>query len=160
MSSTKMDQLKELVATAEELSTALNFFFDHFGEDPSFLARGKTTDRAPVLTSLLQMSTQPLFGKKPRVSSARWVHLKKERLAHGACMLEGRMAMVVYLTDRKVGIVSVHDPATGGSQMVRFTHSSLAPDGGKEPEIDDPNERLDAAEPVQLPPGSSSDSVS
>lgn len=158
MNPSKMRKLRELVSTAKDLSEALTFFFDHFGDRPSFHEKGELMGETPVLASLLEMSTQPLFGKKPEIRNLRMILLEEHNLAHGACQLEGRMAMIIYLTDLRVGMVSMGDIITGTTKMLRFSHSSLAPPGEKEPKIDDPNDHLRDAEPIIVPP--SSDKVS
>lgn len=136
-----LTQLKEKLMTVEKIGDVWDFFFDHFGEDPQFMALGKSR-KPPLLRSILAKLAKELYGPGAKLTGLRLKTLRAQRFAHGACSLGGHPASVLYFADIGLGSVAATDPRSGRTHFVRFTEMGTAPaaDGG-------------SAASMPLPPG-------
>lgn len=143
MNLSRLSELKDKLATAEDLAEVWNFFFDHFGEDRAFVALGKPK-RVPLVRDILRRVAKQLYGDGAQLQRLHLKVLRDQRFAHGSCSLAGRPTTVLYFGETGMGSLASSDPATGRTQFARFTKMGVAPapaDGGEE-----------ASQP--LPPGS------
>jgi hypothetical protein len=138
----KLEELKEKLMVAEQISDVWNFFFDHFGEDPQFIALGKTR-KSPLLRSILAKLGKELFGPGGKLTALRLKVLRAQRFAHGSCTLGGHPATVLYFADIGLGAAAVTDPRSGRTHFIRFTKMGVAP--AREGEGEAPS--------IPLPPG-------
>lgn len=129
---------------AETIGDIWDFFFDHFGDNPEFLALGKRGE-SPLLRSILVRLGRELFGPEGKLTSLHLEVLHEQRFTHGSCFLGGQPASVLYFSDIGLGSVAVTDPPTGRTHFVRFTEmgEAPAPSGQGEGEMS-----------IPLPPGS------
>ncbi len=138
----RLKELKDKLMVAEEIGDIWDFFFDHFGENPEFMALGKRR-KSPLLHGILVKLGTELFGPKGKLTALQLVVLRSQRFAHGSCFLGGLPATVLYFADIGLGSAAVTDPATGRTHFIRFTKMGVKPAG----------EGGDGAS-MPLPPGS------
>lgn len=129
--------LKEKLMLAEQLSEVWDYFFDHFGESPEFIALGELKE-SPLLESILERLGTELFGPGASLQAVQLTYLSEHQLAHGSCFLAGRLATVIYFADIGMGTVAVDDRGTGLTQFVRFTQMGAVPDDQEGSEISIP----------------------
>ena len=142
MDLSRLSDLKEKLASAKQLSDIWDYFFDHFGEDPEFIALGKMR-RVPLVRNILRTVAKQLFGKEAELRTLQLTVLREQRFAHGTCYLASRLTSILYFGDLGMGSLAVTDPKTGMTHFVRFTKMGVVPASGDGEE---------AALP--LPPGS------
>ena len=134
MKQPSLQQLKDLLMTAENLAEPWEYFFDHFGESREFHALGKKAGKAPILRAMLDRVGHELFRDDGKVGKLRLVSIPQEKFVHGSCNLGGRMSTLFYFTDIKMGTVTVWDPTTGMQYHSRITATVLSgEDAAKEP---------------------------
>jgi hypothetical protein len=122
--------LKKKLMTAGEFLDVLNYFFDHFGENPDFIALGKPTLNA-MLEMVIQHTGSQMMGKQVRVSNLMLVRLPEQRFIHGGFMMDGNMGNVFYFEDIQMGLMSVVTSiGSGETKMARLTVQSV-PTGGR-----------------------------
>ncbi len=140
----KLDELKEVLTSAEEIGDIWDFFFDHLGENPDFHALGKRR-KSPLLNTILVQLGKQLFGPEGKLTGLHLVVLRAQRFAHGSCTLGGYPATVLYFADIGLGSAAVTDPKTGHTHFIRFTNMGMVPAREGEGE---------GAVSLRLPPGS------
>ncbi len=132
MDLSRLEDLKEKLTEAETLGDIWDYFFDHFGDDPEFIALGKRK-RVPLVRTILRKVAAQLFGEGAELRSLQLTVLKKQKFAHGTCFLAGRLTSVLYFGDLGMGSLAATDQATGMTHFVRFTKMGVVPaseDGG------------------------------
>lgn len=113
--------LKETLVHATNLSDVWTYFYDHFGEDPQFIALGQRA-RHPFLETVLGEVGRQLFGKTVPVDNLLLTELPEHQFVHGGCTLGGRLANVMYFEDIRMGMLAVVVSFTSSeTKMVRFT---------------------------------------
>lgn len=137
----KLSELKEKLMVAEEIGDIWDYFFDHFGENPDFMALGKRR-KSPLLQSILVKLGKELYGDAGKLTGLQLVVLRAQRFAHGSCFLGSHPATVLYFADIGLGSAAVTNPRTSMTHFIRFTKMGVKP-AGEEPGASMP-----------LPPGS------
>ncbi len=126
MGLSKLPELKEKLMLAEKIGDVWDYFFDHFGEDPEFMALGKRR-KSPFLRNILVKLGRQLYGPEGKLTALQLVVLRKHRFAHGSCFLGAHPASVMYFADVGLGSVAATEPGTGRTHFVRFTEMGVAP---------------------------------
>ena len=121
----KLDELKERLTTAERFGDVMDFFFDHFGENPGFMALGKRV-KSPFMNAVLERVAKELMGPSVRVTRKRLVLLKKQRFLHGAAHFDGHLTVLFFFRDIDTGMLCCQ--VGPESRMVRFTGKMIKAD--------------------------------
>lgn len=126
-----LPELKQKLMVAEKIGDVWDYFFDHLGENPRFMALGKVR-KSPLLRKILVKLGRELYGTSGKLTQLRLKVLRPQHFAHGSCFLGDHPASVLYFSDIGLGTVAATDPRTGMTHFVRFTEMGLAPagDGG------------------------------
>ncbi len=119
-----LEDLKEIMVTAKDLHEPWNFFLSNFGERDGFLSEGSKTDH-PVLKAILECIGETLFGAKQQLDKAVLIEIPKHSFIHGTCIMKGNFIAVLFFYDADIGLASVLDPASGNSQMLRFSSATV-----------------------------------
>lgn len=116
-----LPELKHKLIHDKDLTPVWQFFLDHFGEDPEFIALGEAITHAFLESVLAQVGMQ-MFPGNAIASMTRLVRLEDQQFIHGSINLSGRMGFVFYFEDIQVGMVVVSDPsAFDNAKMARFS---------------------------------------
>jgi hypothetical protein len=116
-----LDTLKEKLVHARDFSEVWAYFFDHFGEDPEFIACGERA-RHSFLEAVLTQVGSELFGRKVPVSHLLLTRLPERQFLHGGFSLNGRLANVIYFEDIQVGLIAVVlSMSSGETRLARFS---------------------------------------
>ena len=121
--------LKDKLIHAPKLADVMNYFFDHFGEDPEFIGLGEAT-RHVFLEAVLAEVARQIFGGDAAVLDLMLTRLPDHRFIHGGGVLNGRLANVLYFEDVAVGLVCV--ATTPETKLARFTGKPLTPPPGRD----------------------------
>ena len=123
----KLGQLKEKVFAADDLSSAYSFFFDHLGNNPSFMQRGKRA-KHEIITAVLKTMCNDIFGDKSKVTNVKLFNAAKTSFFHGICQMNSKPASVLYFEDIEMGMIAIMaGPAFGQFTYVRFSATSVEP---------------------------------
>jgi hypothetical protein len=121
MDLTRLATLKDKLLHADNFGKVWEYFLDHFGEDPAFIALG---DRAsdPFLEAVLAEVGKQLFHRDVTVSDLLLTRLPEQEFLHGGCTLNGRLANVLYFEDVHTGLLAVvMSLAPADTKLVRFS---------------------------------------
>ena len=121
----RLRQLKEKLAGADELSDVFKFFFDHLGNDPAFIQRGKPA-KHEILKTVLKTICKDMFGDESKVTGLKLFNAEKTNFFHGICQMSGKTASVLYFNDIEMGMIAIMvGPVFGQFSYVRFTATSV-----------------------------------
>jgi hypothetical protein len=113
--------LKDKLIHATQFADVMNYFFDHFGDHPEFIALGERVEH-PLLEGIMEAVTQQLFGRPAPITHLALTRLPEHGLVHGGAKLGGKLATVLYFEDVCKGLLaviwSVEPPET---KFIRFT---------------------------------------
>ncbi len=128
MDLTLLATLKDKLIHAQNFTQVWEYFFDHFGEDPAFIALGDRA-RHPFLEVVLEQVGRQLFAQPVTVANLLLTHLPEQQFLHGGCTLNGKLANVIYFEDIHMGLLAVvMSLAPTDTKMVRFTGTPMPPD--------------------------------
>jgi hypothetical protein len=116
--------LKDKLVHATQFTDVVNYFFDHFGEDPEFIGLGEAT-RHPFLESVLAEVGRQMFGNQVAIMDMMLTRLPDRHFIHGGGVLNGRVATVLYFEDIAVGLVVVASSTSKETKLARFTGKPL-----------------------------------
>jgi hypothetical protein len=121
--------LKDKLVHAKNFGDVMNYFFDHFGEDPDFIALGNRADD-PFLEAVFEQVGEQIFGGRVRVGNLLLTHLPEHQFIHGGFLLNDRLANVIYFEDIHMGLMAVvWSVVPAETKMVRFSGRPLPPRG-------------------------------
>jgi hypothetical protein len=117
--------LKDKLVHAAKFTDVMNYFFDHFGEDPEFIALGEPTRNAFLEGVLAEVGLQ-MFGNQVAVMDLLLTRVPGRHFIHGGGALNGRMLTLLYFEDIAVGLVAVVAAAApADTKLARFTGKPL-----------------------------------
>jgi len=121
MDLSRLATLKEKLVGAQDFSGVFEFFFDHFGEDPDFMALGERASN-PLLETMLAHIAKQLFGREVPVTDVVLLRVAGHSFLHGTATLGGKLATVIYFEDKHVGLLAVvWSLAPTEAKLARFT---------------------------------------
>ena len=124
--------LKDKLLHAKQLSEVTTYFFDHFGEDPEFIALGELV-RHPFLEAVIGEIGRQMFGKETPPTDLLLTRLADQQFIHGGGAVNGRVISLLFFEDVSVGLLalaaSIDPPET---KFARFTGKCMAPPPGLE----------------------------
>lgn len=106
MDLSRLQTLREKLATAREFGDVWRYFLDHFGEDQAFLDFGEPV-RDPFLEGIIAQIGRQMFGEE--VTLTDWVlrRVPGHGFIHGSGDLHGRLAGVLYFEADRAGLLAV-----------------------------------------------------
>ena len=117
--STLKQMLLDAQATIDDLRGVMQFFFDNFGNDQSFLQEGQpATDKN--VDGMLQGLAQRLFGVDIDMTGTPLVELPAYHFMHGAFQMQSKSGTVIYFTDVGKGLIAIAWPR-GQTTYTPFT---------------------------------------
>jgi hypothetical protein len=129
----KLDELKDKMQAEEDFGAIWKFFFDHFGENPEFMALGAPADETMrlFLEPILENICKQLVNRDVMATQFILTELPDQKFYHGPCLTDAGIAVVFYFEDLKMGMFSL-TPALG-SGLVHYGRFSTMPVAGKSP---------------------------
>lgn len=118
-----IQELRERIIKEKDFGKLLNFFFDHLGEDPEFIARGKPA-RHEVLELAIERAVKEMIGKHAKIRQLLLVFVPEYRFYHGSFVVDGNIGTVFYFDDIQIGLMNVAMGFTGEIRMARITVQS------------------------------------
>ena len=121
----KLDRLQELkqnLAQAENLSGVWSFYMDHFADHQAFTNLGESKHN-DFLVAVIPEICQQMFGRKIDISGLMLTYIAEHQFFHGSFEVEGRIGCVIYFKDAKLGLLAVvaDNPPTDAIHYSRFS---------------------------------------
>ena len=129
----KLEDLKEKMQIEEDFGAIWKFFFDHFGENPEFMALGARADETMhlFLEPILENICKQLVKREVMAAQFILTELPDQKFYHGPCLTDAGIAVVFYFEDLKMGMFSL-TPGLG-SELVHYGRFSTIPVTDKAP---------------------------
>jgi len=129
----KLEDLKEKMQVEEDFGAIWKFFFDHFGENPEFMALGARADETMhlFLEPILENICKQLVKREVMAAQFILTELPDQKFYHGPCLTDAGIAVVFYFEDLKMGMFSL-TPGLG-SELVHYGRFSTIPVTDKAP---------------------------
>jgi hypothetical protein len=124
-----LETLKKKLVAAENFGDVLEYFFDHFGENPEFISLGKPTLH-PMLEAVIQHTGSQIMGKQVKVRNLMLVRLPEQKFIHGGFLMDGKVGNVFYFEEIQMGLMSVVTSLGGETKMARLK-VQVVPTGGR-----------------------------
>lgn len=107
MDLTPLSILKDKLMMAVDFKEPWDYFFENFGEDPDFFKFG-THVKLPLLKEVVIKVSQRLF-KQERIRMTDFVltNISQYNFFHGACLVEGKIATVIFFDDIDMGLIAL-----------------------------------------------------
>ena len=102
----KILTLKDKLLTANDFREPYQYFFDNLGENSIFLDCGKRA-KNPLLKKVLTLIGKELFKEDVTVTNLLLVKIRKHHFYHGPCLIQGKMAGVIFFEDIDMGMLSI-----------------------------------------------------
>jgi hypothetical protein len=105
----KLDELKEKMQVEEDFGAIWKFFFDHFGENPEFMALGERADEAMCLflEPILEGICKQVVNRDVMAAQFILTEFPDQKFYHGPCLTDAGIAVVFYFEDLKMGMFSL-----------------------------------------------------
>ncbi|MEM6963225.1 MAG: hypothetical protein AAF573_00580 [Bacteroidota bacterium] len=126
MTTSKFNDLKQLLITGKNLSQIFDFFFKNFGGHEAFHGLGEVSSNE-ILSIALQAAGESLYGGKCKMTNTHLTEISDQNFMHGTCFLNSSLTLVIFFTDLNLGLASI---SMGGSRFnfVRLK-ASMLPNG-------------------------------
>jgi hypothetical protein len=123
----KLGELREKMQTEEDFGAIWKFFFDHFGENPEFMAMGERADETmhSFLEPILESICKQALSREVMVAQFILTEAPGQKFYHGPCLTDAGIAVVFYFDDVKTGMFSL-TPSLG-SGLVHYARFSTIP---------------------------------
>ena len=127
----KLEDLKEKMQVEEDFAAIWKFFFDHFGENPEFMALGEQADEEmrQFLEPILESICKQLVNREVMTAQFILTEFPDQKFYHGPCLTDAGIAVVFYFDDLKMGMFSLTPKL--GSGLVHYGRFSTIPAAGK-----------------------------
>jgi hypothetical protein len=119
-------EFRRQVVSAKDIGTAVDFFFDRLVADPSFLKRGHPVPEVPnTIQEIVGNVARAIFNRDCLAISFQLVNVPEYQFIHGHLLINGCQAMLVWLPDAQVGILTVAKSLKPGGTV--FARLSVCP---------------------------------
>ncbi|UQA62253.1 hypothetical protein [Polyangium aurulentum] len=116
----KVATLKAQLVESTTFQKVMDYFFENFGTDPTFLGMGEPVRNDRVGLALSEVAGQ-LLGRPAAIITAQLVSLPEHRMTHGLLTLHNGIGVVFFFDDLEKGLLALSDVNDRDSTIyVRF----------------------------------------
>jgi hypothetical protein len=128
--------LKQKLIEAKQFSDIMEYFFDHFGDDPAIMNLSEPTRDAVLEQALAQSVKAEFAGKSGAVRlDMRLLQVRDHNFIHGGVTVAGRIGTVIYFPDIEMGLLALSAaPGSNETKFYRF-RASPRPGAGTAPSV-------------------------
>lgn len=126
ITSEQVSELKRRLATAKEIASVMEFFFDEFTSRPEFLAAGIPRPVPEVVAETVDFAVTHALKQSNSVLAFSTVELPEFQLLHGTVVVNGKLGVLLWASDIQTGILSL--PAEIDSPETCYMRLSVFPD--------------------------------
>jgi hypothetical protein len=117
--------LKEQLVNSKKYIKVWEYFLDHFGEDPAFIALGERVHH-PLIEAVFAQVARQLFKHEVDWDHVFFTGLPEHDFIHGGGLVSGGLLNVLYFDDIQTGLLCAVSPSkTGETKFVRFSGHKL-----------------------------------
>lgn len=109
-----------------DVEKVVRYFFDHLGDDPTFVEDSAPADHE-VLASVLEQVGPGLVGAPDTTRLERLITYRVlgQPCYHGGCLIAGHLVTFFYFDDIRTGALGAMSSLTGPIHFARFTATML-----------------------------------
>jgi hypothetical protein len=123
---TKVATLKEQLLASTAFPNVMNYFIDHFGNDPTFLGMGEPVRDERIVLALGSVAAHLLRCPSTAVET-QLVRLPEHQMTHGLLTLQRGIGVVFFFDDIERGLLGLNDAHDRTETIyVRFVVHELA----------------------------------
>ncbi len=120
--------LRKKLAEATDFLELWEYFLTHFAENPEFHELGRPAEASFLLEVIGELGSKLLNQQAIRISQLMLIEIPEASLFHGACLIEGRLAGLMFFQDLDMGLMALSE-ISGKTMLARF--SIRNPKGGE-----------------------------
>jgi hypothetical protein len=105
---TKVETLKEELLGSTPFPKVMAYFFEHFGNDPTFLGMGEKVRDDRIRVALGNVAAN-LLGRPQAAVDTRLVRLPEHHMTHGLLTLPAGVGVVFFFDDVAKGLLALSD---------------------------------------------------
>ena len=125
----KLETLKEKIISAQNLNEPWEYFFNHFGDDPTFLNFGSKIEDY-LLETVIEKIGEKLLCQDVRVSNLLLTKIPEYNFIHGACFIQDKLTSIIFFKDIDTGLLSiVRSMSSFEISIVRFSSIKIEMNG-------------------------------
>ena len=129
--SAKLQYLKQVMQTEPEPPKISDAFWDEVAHEPSFASAGRPAEN-PRLRAMMERVGRHVLGEAYSATSTMLIHVREDAFWHGCCVLDGKLAQILYFEDIDRGLLAIAgDIGSGTTYYVPFssieTSGEIAP---------------------------------
>ncbi|KXB09140.1 hypothetical protein AKJ60_00870 [candidate division MSBL1 archaeon SCGC-AAA385M11] len=117
----KIYELKGLLINESEFKETFKYFFDNLADHRNFLKQGEKS-KAPILKKAFAKIGKEVFGTPGQVTNLLCIYIKRYKMYHGPCLIDGKMSTFFFFEDLDMGMIGI-DQGSNLDYMsyIRFT---------------------------------------
>ncbi len=124
----KIQDLKDLLINESEFQKTFKYFFDNLADHRNFLEQGKKS-KAPILKKAFAKIGKEVFGTPGQVTNLLCTYIKKYKMHHGPCLIDGKMSTFFFFEDLDMGMIGiVQGNNLDDMSYIRFTSYQIEGD--------------------------------
>ena len=116
-----LEELKQKLSQAKNLSSVWSFYLDNFADYQEFTDLGEPTEN-PLVEAAVTQICQQMYGREIAVRDLLLIRLADYQFVHGPFLVGGRMGAFIYFEDKQMGLVAVAEVSP--SQEVKYSRFS------------------------------------
>jgi hypothetical protein len=116
-----LEELKQKLSPAKNLSSVWSFYLDNFADYQEFTDLGEPTEN-PLVEAAVTQICQQMYGREIAVRDLLLIRLADYQFVHGPFLVGGRMGAFIYFEDKQMGLVAVAEVPP--SQEVKYSRFS------------------------------------
>ncbi len=122
MKLTQLQQLKQKLLKAADLSEIWLFYMDNFADVPDFIEVGEPKQN-DFLEAAVPQICQQMFGRKTKVTNLLLIYIAEYQFFHAPFHADNRIGGLIYFEDINTGLlaVSAEFPPTDVVKYSRFS---------------------------------------
>ena len=131
MDLSKLEALKTMIAAEKDLSTPFNYFFDHFGENETFLEKSVPTSSGTAMMFIAAAAMQ-WFGKQIKPERLMLLTVPGTQFIHGGFVLNKHVCNIICFEEIQTAIICMAKSPTSTTQFARFSARMMPKDFASE----------------------------
>ncbi|SMF96728.1 hypothetical protein SAMN02949497_4134 [Methylomagnum ishizawai] len=112
--------LKDKLIKSKDFKEPCDYFLGHFAERPEFMRMGEPVDGEFMRPIVVELGNA-LLKRRPSEVRLTMTEIAEYHFLHGACLIDGKPANLIYFRDIDMGILSLLHEDAQGVVMARFS---------------------------------------
>ena len=124
----KLTELRQQMMGASDFRAPLNYFFEHFSNNPQFIKSGKLIQHE-LIQQVVEKVGEQLFGVG-EVQNMWLSEIETHQFIHGTCLVNGHVVNILFFDDIDMGLLGIV-MEEDKIMTARFSSAMLSPASNK-----------------------------